>query len=56
MGRTITREKNCYCHTCQKEFHHLGIMNHRKAHRVRKEDCRISFTHGETFAYKYSES
>ena len=34
----VTRDKNCYCHTCDKDFHHLGIMKHRMAHKERFED------------------
>lgn len=47
--------KTCYCHTCKKWFDPLGIMNHRKAHRVRKQDCKITFTHGDTYSYNFSK-
>lgn len=50
----VTREKNCYCHTCKKSFHYLGIAKHRMGHRERKEDCKITFTHGDTYSWKYS--
>ncbi|TDI97000.1 MAG: hypothetical protein E2O29_01835 [Deltaproteobacteria bacterium] len=43
-----------YCHTCRKEFHHLGIARHRAMHRDKKEDCRITFTNGDTYTWDYS--
>ena len=51
----VTREKNCYCHTCDKDFHYLGIAKHRAMHRDRKEDCKITFTHGDTLTFRYSK-
>ncbi len=51
----VTRDKNCYCHTCKKDFHYLGITRHRMAHKERKEDCKITFTHGDTYLYEYSK-
>ena len=48
-----TNAKNCFCHTCQKEFHYLGIARHRAMHRDKKEFCMISYTNGELFEYKY---
>lgn len=52
----VTRNKNCYCHTCDKDIHYLGIANHRAGHRRRKEDCKITFTHGNTLSWNYSDS
>ena len=49
------REKNCYCHTCEKYFHYLGINRHRAMHRDKKECCKITFTHGNTVIYKFDE-
>ena len=49
------REKNCYCHTCEKYFHYLGINRHRAMHRDKKECCKIAFTHGNTVIYKFDE-
>lgn len=46
----VTRDKNCYCHTCAKAFHYLGIAGHRE----RREDCTITFTYGDTKTWKYS--
>lgn len=54
--RYVSRTKDCYCHTCKCDFHYLGITQHRKAHRERKEDCKITFTHGDTHLYKFSEA
>lgn len=41
----------CYCHTCEKPFHPLGVMMHRKAHLNRGETCVIEYTHGDTFTH-----
>jgi hypothetical protein len=38
-------EKDCYCKTCKKYFHHLGIARHRAAHRDKYQDCIIYYTH-----------
>lgn len=51
----VTREKNCYCHRCKKYFHYLGIMGHKSGHRNRKEDVTITYTHGDTRVYNFSE-
>jgi len=48
------KEKNCYCHTCEKTFHYLGITRHRAMHRDRKEDCKITYTYGDTYIHKFS--
>lgn len=45
--------KTCWCHTCEKAFHPLGIMRHRAMHRDRKEDCVITFTEGQCYRYNY---
>lgn len=50
----VTRDKNCYCHTCNKYFHYLGINRHRAMHREKKENCRITYTYGDTWDFKYS--
>lgn len=56
MGlKTKVRNKNCYCHTCNKAFHRLGIMSHRAMHRRKKENCKITFTYGNTHSYDYAE-
>jgi len=51
----ITIEKNCFCHTCKKEFHYLGISRHRAMHRQKREDCIISYTNGDKFKYSYAD-
>ena len=49
----VTRCKECHCHTCRKDFHFLGIARHRAMHRDKKENCKITYTHGDTYAYSY---
>lgn len=51
----VSRTKDCYCHTCKKDFHYLGITRHRAAHRDRFEDCTITFTYGDTATWEYSK-
>lgn len=48
-------DKNCYCHTCDKDFHSLGIMSHRAAHRRRSENCQITFTDGTKHTYFFEK-
>jgi len=43
----------CYCETCQKFYHPLGIMRHRAMHRERKENCVIRMKKG-TFEYNFA--
>jgi hypothetical protein len=50
----MTKIKDCYCHTCDKEYHHLGIARHRAMHRDKKEDCEITFSNGKTYIYHYN--
>lgn len=52
----VTNAKECYCHTCDKWFHYLGITMHRAGHRNRNEDCTITFTHGDTGTWNYSKN
>ena len=49
----VTTDKNCYCHTCDKWFHYLGINSHRAMHKRRKEYCRITYTHGDTYSFNF---
>ena len=53
-GMKVTKAKNCYCHTCDKYFHYLGIARHRTMHKEKNEDCKITFTHGDTYIFRYS--
>ena len=46
---------SCYCHTCKKDFHPLGIMRHRAMHRDKYQDCEITFTHGDRRRWEYSK-
>lgn len=50
----MRRGKTCYCHTCKKWFHYLGITRHRAMHRDNRQDCEITFTYGNTDFYSYS--
>ena len=51
----VTKQKNCYCHTCKKSFHYLGITRHRKMHKEKKQDCTITFTYGDKYTWNYSK-
>jgi uncharacterized UBP type Zn finger protein len=51
----IEREKECYCFTCQKDFHSLGIASHRAMHRNRHETCLIGYTDGRTITHDFSK-
>lgn len=50
-----TGYKDCFCHTCKKSFHHLGIARHRAYHRDKKEDCEISYSTGDTYTHNFSD-
>jgi len=52
----VTTGKNCYCHTCEKPFHYLGITRHRAMHKDRREDCKITYTDGDTYLHRFSQS
>lgn len=54
MTRTIY-QKTCYCHTCQKWFHYLGINRHRAMHRDKKEICKITYTDGNTCIFDFRD-
>jgi len=41
-----------YCHTCDREYHHLGIARHRAGHLDRGERCVITFKDGTTYGYR----
>jgi len=49
----VTKEKNCFCHTCKRAFHYLGINRHRAMHRDRKENCKITYTNGNIHTFKF---
>ena len=46
---------NCYCHTCDRTIGHRGIASHRAAHRRRKENCKITYSHGDTWNHRFAE-
>lgn len=46
---TRTRIRECYCHTCGRSFHSLGIARHRD----RRETCMITFSDGDTYTFAY---
>jgi hypothetical protein len=50
-----TNLKECYCYTCDRAFHYLGIARHRKMHKEKHEDCKIGYTNGDTYNHRYSE-
>lgn len=47
--------KTCYCWTCDKFFHHLGVARHRAMHRDRKENCTITYDDCETVTHQFSK-
>ncbi len=51
-----THRKNCYCHTCGIYYHYLGIARHRTMHKEKKENCKITYTHGDTYEHKYGDT
>ena len=51
----VTREKNCFCYTCEKAFHYLGIARHRAAHKARGENCEIGYTYGGVIKHRYKK-
>lgn len=48
------KNKYCYCQTCKRLIHYLGITRHRAMHRDKREDCVITFTTGKTEKYNFS--
>jgi hypothetical protein len=56
MKKRVTGCKDCYCHTCKRDFHYLGISRHRAMHRDKKEDCVISYTNGDRYRHEFSKS
>lgn len=51
----MNADKNCYCHTCKRSFHYLGINSHRAAHRTRKELVTITYTYGNTETFDFRD-
>jgi len=48
----VTNRKNCYCYTCKKSFHYLGIAKHRMAHLEKQGVCEIGYTNGDVYIHK----
>jgi len=44
-------KKTCYCYTCGRMFHYLGIARHRAMHRDKMEVCTIEYSDGEISTY-----
>lgn len=50
---TIERQKECYCYTCDKPIHSLGVARHRAMHRDKKEECQIMYADGRIADYDF---
>lgn len=48
-------DKQCYCKTCDRWFHYLGIARHRASHRRKQEDCVIMYTNGDAYKHEFSK-
>lgn len=46
--------KYCYCETCDRSIHYLGIAAHRAAHKRKSEDCVICYSGGDCYEHPYS--
>lgn len=44
---------DCYCYTCERGFHHLGIARHRAKHRDKGENCKIQYSDGRVITFNY---
>lgn len=56
MANKSTSYKACWCVTCGKAFHSLGIARHRAMHRDKKQNCTIIMENQfKTYKYKYGE-
>lgn len=53
MSYSSGSRKTCYCNTCNRSFHPLGIMRHIAMHRDRCENCIVTFTYGDTYKYNF---
>jgi len=49
-------EETCYCKTCDRWFHYLGIARHRAMHRDKHEYCEIIYTDGTTYSHDFATS
>lgn len=55
MKYTTRTNKSCYCHTCKKDFHYLGINRHVAMHRDKRQRCKVTYTYGDTYTYPFDE-
>nr|DAF05730.1 MAG TPA: C2H2 type zinc-finger protein [Caudoviricetes sp.] len=55
MKYTTRTDKSCYCHTCNKDFHYLGINRHVAMHRDKRQRCKVTYTYGDTYIYPFDE-
>lgn len=46
---------SCYCYTCDRYFHAMGIARHRAGHRDREEYCKIRFAYGNVMSWDYRD-
>jgi len=49
----IKNKKRCWCYTCAKSFHYLGIAKHRAKHRDNRERCEIWYTSGKNVVHDF---
>ena len=47
-------DRTCYCLTCSKDLHYLGVARHRAMHRDKREDCLIQMTDGRILKWEFS--
>lgn len=52
----VTSARNCYCYTCKKNMHYMGIARHRAMHRDKKEYCKIMYTNGDTYIHNFQKA
>jgi hypothetical protein len=52
MGNWHGNQKLCYCVTCDRDLHYLGVPSHRTGHLNRGESCKIMYTDGTTKTHK----
>lgn len=48
-------DRYCYCITCKRVIHSMGIARHRSAHKKRGEDCVIRYSNGDTYEHHFSK-
>jgi competence transcription factor ComK len=47
-------QNECYCWTCDRVIKSLGIARHRSSHRDKFQNCKITYSNGETYIHNYS--